>query len=144
MKEPRWLKKAQAEGRISYGPSFNLPEKQVEATQKRGKYGNVIVEQYGIKFHSKKELKRWNELKLLLASGLIRNLKRQVQFDIIINDMRVTTYVADHVYEEIAQDRSGWATVVEDVKSSATQQNAVYRLKRKLMLAVFGITIREV
>ena len=49
--------------------------------------------------------------------------------------MKVATYVGDFRYI----DRNGIA--VEDVKGMRTP---VYRLKAKLMLAVHGITVREV
>ncbi len=49
---------------------------------------------------------------------------------------RETAYLADFVYLDEAGHR-----VVEDVKGAATPE---YRLKRKLMLHVHGIEIREI
>ncbi len=52
--------------------------------------------------------------------------------------MIVGRYRADFVYEEL---RKGvWSEVVEDVKGFLTP---MYRLKRKLMKAIYGIDIRE-
>lgn len=72
------------------------------------------------------------------AAGLIAGLRRQVRFPLKVNGVRVCVYVSDFVYIE------GRRRVVEDVKSEFTRKLPVYRLKRKLMLAVYGIAIREV
>jgi hypothetical protein len=86
-------------------------------------------------FASKAEYRRWCELKLMLAGKLISSLTRQPSYDIVVNGHKVCRYVADFAY----QDDEG-NPVVEDVKGFKT---AVYRLKKKLMLAVHGIAIRE-
>ena len=108
------------------------------------KYHNVKWEVDGEKFDSQKEYRRWSELKLLEKAGLIKNLQRQVPFELIPNQYingklveRKCSYVADFVYEENGE------TVVEDTKSKATK-TPVYLVKRKLMLKVHGIQIREV
>jgi hypothetical protein len=93
----------------------------------------------GIKFASKREAARYGELKLLLAAGRIAGLELQVVFDIVVNGEKVCRYVADFAYW-IPNGR-GDARVVEDAKGVRTP---VYRLKRALMRAVFGIEIREV
>jgi hypothetical protein len=54
-----------------------------------------------------------------------------------VNGVTVCTYVGDFRYRDAHTDR----LVVEDVKGIATP---VYRLKRKLMQAVWGIEIQEV
>jgi len=98
---------------------------------KRSKYGNIKT--HG--FDSKAEYSRWLELKLLEKAGKIKDLRKQVPYWIIINRIPVCSYIADTVYEENGK------TVVEDVKGVRT---AVYRLKKKLMLAHLGIKIKEV
>ena len=74
----------------------------------------------------------------MVKAGEIRNLERQVRFPIVVNGVKVCTYIADHVYDEMA------GRVVEDVKSEFTRKDPVYRLKNKLMKACHGIDIREV
>lgn len=86
-------------------------------------------------FASQKEFGRWNQLKILEAAGAVRNLRRQVPYRLTVNDRLVATYIADFVYED---DNRG--QVVEDAKGFRTE---VYKLKRKLMLAVLGIDIVE-
>ena len=107
-------------------------------SMKRSKYGNRRVQVGDLTFDSAKEAKRWGELQFMVKAGEIRNLERQVRFPIIVNGVKVCTYVADHVYDEMA------GRVVEDVKSEFTRKDPVYRLKYKLMKACHGIDIREV
>ena len=110
------------------------------------KYGSRKVIVDGIPFDSQKEANRWCELLLLLRAGSIRNLRRQVGFELIpaqrVNGKlaeRAVRYVADFTYEQRKGDK--WEPVVEDVKGYRTE---VYRIKKKLMLYVHGIRIVEV
>lgn len=96
----------------------------------------------GTVFDSKKEYSRWCELNLLQRGGEIRNLQRQVKYELIPSQRvngkvaeRACTYVADFVYE----DNDG--VHVEDTKGFRTTD---YIIKRKLMLWVHGIRIKEV
>jgi hypothetical protein len=114
---------------------------------KGSKYGNKIVKTEDGTFHSKAELKRWEELKLLQKAGLICGLERQVWFDLIVNDRHVGFYVADFTYrkdplkfaELLAIPKSG--TVCEDVKGGRATQTEAFKLKAKLMKAIHGIDI---
>lgn len=123
-----------------------LQDKGVEKP-KRSKYGNHKVVVDGIMFDSKKEADRWNELKTLQQYGVIRDLNRQVSFELIPSQKdennrvieRACTYKADFVYTDVKTGER----VVEDVKSKATK-TAVYKIKKKLMLHVHGIRIKEV
>lgn len=108
----------------------------------KSKYGAVRVRTVdGIEHDSKKEAARWQELNLMLRARLIEDLQRQVRFELIPKQdgERACTYIADFVYI----DRKTGQKVVEDVKSPATRTEA-YRIKRKLMLLVHGIRIREI
>ena len=89
----------------------------------------------GVWFHSKGEAARWSELKLLERAGEITELDRQVPYELNVKGERVGTYIADFVYVET---ETGF--VVEDFKGVRT---AEYRIKAKLMKAIYGITIRE-
>ena len=90
-----------------------------------------------IVFDSKAEARRYAELKLLEGGGLIRDLSLQQQYDLDVNGTRVGRYVADFVY----LDNETGERVVEDVKGVRTP---VYRLKKKMMKAIYGIEITEV
>lgn len=104
------------------------------------KYHNRVVTVDGYRFASRAEFRRYQELRALQVLGKIRDLRVQVPLRIEVNGMLVCTYVADFTYEEPWM-LGAWATIVEDVKG---YQTAVYRLKRKLVQAVLGVTIREV
>lgn len=93
-------------------------------------------------FDSKKEYKRWLELKALQDRGEIKLLTRQVPFELIPSQRiegkvveRAVTYKADFVYIYKGSQ------VVEDVKGFKTPE---YILKRKMMLYRYGIKIQEV
>jgi hypothetical protein len=88
-------------------------------------------------FDSKKEERRFDELVMLEANGVIKNLERQVRYRFEHRDIHICDYVADFVYVE------NQITVVEDVKSPMTRKLPAYRIKAKLMLAFFSIAIRE-
>jgi len=109
--------------------------------KKRAKYRNVKTEVDGLKFDSKKEAKRWVELKQLLDAGRISNLMRQVVFQLVpqvVLDGRKqqpVKYVADFQYQ------LGDQIIVEDVKGFKTPE---YRMKRKMMKAFLGIEVEEV
>lgn len=101
------------------------------------KYRNKITVVDGLKFHSKLEAKRYQELKLLERSGVISGLELQKQFNVIPiqKGERAATYKADFCYVENGN------IVVEDTKGIKTPE---YILKRKLMLFVHNIKIREI
>ena len=101
------------------------------------KYGNrKLTAPDGQKFDSVKEYHRWGCLRLLERAGAISNLKRQVKYELIPKQIgeRSCNYVADFTYMENGK------LVVEDVKGVKTD---AYKIKKKLMLWVHGIHIRE-
>ena len=105
------------------------------------KYRNIKVQQDNIKFDSKKELARYNELKYLVLAKEISNLLMQVKFELIPKqkDERAVSYYADFVYNEKGQ------TIVEDVKSEATRKDKAYIIKRKLIKQLYpDVIFREV
>ncbi len=103
-------------------------------------------------FDSRKEARRYDELVLLLQAGAIRDLRLQQNFTLVEGyitaegDMvRPMVYKADFAYERPTEpDVTGtvhWLKVVEDAKGVRTD---TYKLKKKLMLEKYGITVREV
>lgn len=121
----------------------------------RNKYKNTKVEVDGIVFDSKKEARRWEELRLAQSAGAIRDLKRQVRFELIPAQRepdrrgsrggvikgrvieRKVDYIADFVYTDIYNAM----VVVEDTKGLKTPE---YIIKRKLMLYIHGIRVKEI
>lgn len=102
------------------------------------KYRNTRVVVDGIEFDSIKEAKRYGTLKILQKAGEISDLKLQVRMDILVNSKKIAAYIADFTYME----KSSY--VVEDVKSEFTRKNPVYRLKKKLIEAIYNLKIKEV
>lgn len=122
------------------------------------KYNAQKVVYDGITFDSKREAKRYQVLKFLERSGEISNLRLQVEYELIPNQYkteerygkngrrlkdkqvlleRKCCYIADFVYTD---NRTG-KTVVEDCKGMRVEP---YQVKKKLMLWVHGIIIKEV
>lgn len=104
----------------------------------RSKFRAIKTEVDGITFDSKKEAERYAMLRLRELAGEIQDLKLQPRFPLVVNGVKVCTYVADFEYAERG------ARVVEDVKSAGTKTRA-YRIKRKLLAALQPeIEVREV
>ena len=119
------------------------------------KYHSKKIVIDGIQFDSQKEAKRWRELSLLERAGAITDLERQVKFVLIpaqyedVFDFKTKTfkhgkcierecaYIADFAYLDYTTGRK----TVEDTKGFKTKD---YIIKRKLMLWVHGIRIKEV
>lgn len=125
--------------------------KQMESERK---YHNEPVDVGPHHFDSKKEARRYEELKFLLRQGSIRKLRLQAQFtlqesyiDPSGERVRAIRYVADFFYERATTpDIAGeihWIPVVEDVKSVATRTDK-YKIKAKLLKERYGLTITEV
>lgn len=112
----------------------------------------------GKEFDSKKEARRYAELMLLVRAGEITELQTQVPFELIPAQReadtvgarggikqgkvieRAVNYVADFTYK----DRDG-NLIVEDTKGyKEGQAYELFVIKRKLMLYVHGIRVREV
>jgi Protein of unknown function (DUF1064) len=101
----------------------------------RRKYGNTPTTQDGYKFDSKLEAHRYGELKLLLAAGMITDLKLQTRWDLQVNGSHVAYYFSDFDYLDDGK------RVVEDAKAVWTP---VYSLKKKMLKAQYGIDIVEI
>lgn len=108
------------------------------------KYGNRKTTFGGKRYDSKKEAGRALTLSLMASAGSISGLREQVRYTLIpaqyINGKcveRSVVYVADFVYV----DNTTGQTVVEDTKGVKTKD---YIIKRKLMLQVYGIRIKEI
>ena len=123
--------------------------------KRKSKYGSKKVTYNGIEFDSKKEMYYYIRLKSMQDEGEISNLRLQVPFEVIpavyeTHEVQMKTkvktvtklvqraayYVADFVYT----DKNGNQVVV-DAKGFRPYE---YELKKKMMRAFLGITIKEV
>ena len=120
------------------------------------KYRSKKITIGGITFDSRKEAKRYGELALLEKAGQIADLELQKSFVLLPAQFetyerygkkgqrlkdgtrcieKAVNYKADFVYKENGR------LVVEDTKGFKTKD---YIIKRKLMLYIHGIKIKEV
>lgn len=122
---------------------------------KKNKYNARAIEYDGMKFDSQREVLRYKELSFMCSDGIIKDLKRQVKYLLIPLQREPATigprggvrpgkllesecsYIADFQYT-IAETGE---VVVEDTKGFKTKD---YIIKRKLMLFVYGIQIKEI
>lgn len=125
---------------------------------RKTKYNNRKVTINGVTYDSEKEYRRYRELLLLEKAGAITDLQRQVKFVLIPAQYetferygkkgqrlkegrrcieRGVDYYADFVYTDNGKQ------IVEDTKSDPTRTKD-YILKRKLMLYIHGIRVREI
>ena len=119
------------------------------------KYQNKKTEVDGIVFDSFHEARRFKKLKLMEKAGEIYDLQLQVKFELIPTQREADTigkrgavkkgkvierpvfYIADFVYYKTGSNEK----IIEDTKGFKTKE---YIIKRKLMLYIHGIRIREV
>lgn len=88
---------------INYPDGRKYTSGQVSPTKpKKSKYGAVKTEVDGIKFDSKHEAKRYQELRLLEQAGEITNLCLQVPFELIPKSKygMPIRYIADFTYND--------------------------------------------
>ncbi len=101
--------------------------------QEKGKrkYKNKKIIVDGMKFDSQLEANRWQELKILQKGGAIKDLRRQVRFELQPKykkngkTIQSISYVADFVYYSFTERK----IIVEDTKGYLTE---VYKLKKKI------------
>jgi len=111
----------------------------------KSKLKNIKTHIDGIKFDSKKEGRRYCELKLLLKTGEITDLELQKPFVLIPSQKllsgkteRPCKYIADFVFKRDGE------VVAEDVKGMKTgSAYALFVIKRKLMKLIHDIEVHE-
>jgi len=93
----------------------------------------------GVVYQSIWEMEYAKKLDYLLKAGEIKSWNRQVPFPIIVNDQKVTTYICD--FEVTNHD--GTKRYI-DPKSSPKIVDEVFKLKAKLVKAIYGVEIEVV
>lgn len=102
---------------------------------KRSKYNAQKTTYNGVVFDSKAEAKRAQEIDWIIASGEVLRVEYQPRFDIVVNEKKIGFYKADFkVYY------SDGRVEIEDVKGMKTP---IYKIKKKLVEALYGIDILE-
>ncbi|WP_343619658.1 DUF1064 domain-containing protein [Acinetobacter proteolyticus] len=114
---------------------------------KRNKFNASKVDCDGMTFDSKKEHRRYIELKAMHQCGEITRLEHHTKFELapktkLEGEKRAkpaVRYFADFTYYNATSEY-----IVEDEKSAATRKLPSYRTKKHLMKTVHGIDITEV
>lgn len=101
----------------------------------RSKYGNRRTEVDGIVFDSAAEARRYRELRLLEQAGAIGPIQLQPRFPLVVEGVKIGTYVGDFAYDERGR------RIVEDVKGGKATMTPVWRLKVKLVSALYGFDV---
>jgi hypothetical protein len=114
--------------------SMSAAEYRAKAPKPR-KYRNEPVVIDGVRFDSKRESIRWHVLRLLERAGDIKDLKRQVRYQLTAHGLPICVYIADFSYIDAATR----TPVTEDLKGFETE---VFKLKAKLFAAQFGREIK--
>lgn len=99
----------------------------------KNKYRNQPTVHDGIRFASKAEAARYQQLKILERAGEVSSLTMQQRYPLMVNGTKVAHYVSDFDYFDVRRGR-----VIEDVKGI---QTPAFRLKRKMFEAQYGIEI---
>lgn len=102
------------------------------------KYRNKRTEIDGIAFPSKKEARRYAELKILLKAKKILHLELQPEYEFPIkyDSGRHIKYRADFRYIDCESAK----VIIEDVKGMKTP---VYKIKKAMMRYFHGIEVNE-
>lgn len=117
------------------------PKAPRKLTTGRSKYRAIRTTVDGVTFASKAEARRYEHLRVLEDLGAIGQLMLQPKFSLIVSGRKVGTYIADFQYRVMESGQPDGPLVIEDVKGMLTP---VYRLKKKMVEAQYGITITEV
>lgn len=103
---------------------------------------------------------RYLELMLAARNGLIVKLEVHPKFDIAVNGEMICSYIADFAYlvsvkvaacdkTYVFDGKNVFEKVVEDTKGIDERtgwdtRTDVYKLKKRLMVAVHGIEVKEI
>lgn len=104
---------------------------------KSNKYGAKKTVLDGITFDSKAEARYYAGLKEREKAGEVHSVELQRPYTLTINGYLVATYKADFAFWDQVDER--WRVV--DVKGVVTP---VFRLKQKMMKALYGIDVEVV
>lgn len=96
------------------------------------KYGAQKVHLDGHIFASKREARYYSDFKLLQQAGEITQLEIHPTFQLTVNGQKIGRYTGDFSY----RSKDGVFHLV-DVKSPPTAKGEAFRLRKKLMEAIY-------
>lgn len=123
---------------------FTMKDGKLVPSKKKSynKYRNTKVEVDGIKFDSKKESQYYGTLKMLKKKGEVVDFQMQVPFPIEVNGIHIAKYLLDFKVEY--KNRVEYIDVKAKSKDGKWITTDVFRLKKKLIEAIYGIEIKMV
>src|ERR1043165_539072 len=107
-------------------------EQQQRANRARRRRQSVVVE--GVRFSEAWQGRLFRELKAMQEEGSIADLKPHPRLPLTVNGMRVDTYVALFAYK-----KAGQLVLIDD----ASWQTGLHKLHRRLVAAIYGVTVTE-
>lgn len=93
----------------------------------------------GVVYDSAHEMYYAQQLDMLLKKGVVVKWDRQVRFDVVINLHKICFYKLDF----LVNYADGTVEYI-DCKSTPKLVDATYKLKKKLIKAIYGFDIKEV
>lgn len=104
---------------------------------RRSKYRAIPTVIDGIRFASKAEARRYQELRFLERAGEITALELQPVFPLVVNGVKIGAYRADFRF---VNTRTG-EVVTEDCKGFRTKE---YKRTKRLVEALYPVQIQEI
>jgi len=133
-------------GTVIKKPAFAISAPVPAPEKKKSKYNNKKTIVDDITFDSQDEANYYLTLKLLQRAGAIKSFELQPKFVLQPKfkregkTIRAISYKADFRVREVSDHE-----YIVDVKSAATKKDAVYCIKKKLLLCKYpGIDFREI
>lgn len=108
--------------------------------QRRNKYSAEPTTVDGVKLASKAEARRFRQLQMMERAGAIQDLEVHPRFDLIVAGVKVGVYTADFRYIDCESRK----LVVEDVKGGRATITEAYRLRKRIVQALYDVEITEV
>lgn len=112
----------------------------VKKDKKSNKFGAIKTEYKGRIYDSKKEAKRAFELDAMIRAGEVIKVEYQPKYELVVNGTKVSNYFGD--FRVYYPDGRVEVEDVKGLKRGASYQ--IFRLKKKLVKAIFGIDIIEI
>lgn len=123
---------------------FILKNGKFISKSKSSKYGNNKVEVDGFLFDSTKEANYYSRLKMLKKGKEILDFERQVKFPIEVNNIHISNYFLDFKIVNLDNSIEYIDVKGQDAKTKKWITTDVFALKKKLVEAIYGITIKIV
>ena len=105
----------------------------------RNKHGNKKITVDGVTYDSIKEANYHQELYRRLQAGEVERIIYHPRFDIVVAGVYIGKYTADFKFYDLTTQQE----MIVDVKGPSTRKNTAYRLRKKLVEAIYNTVITE-